>query len=152
MQVLFAESFDADQNSHCHVHSLLRHSREHNASSLSKVSSWISFAQALVMTHEGTDYRQFDTYLWRKLAPVRPLLSFGRSATAEPRTKPQYCVWHWWQDCLCSPLSLHSAVNDHHHPRDSTLKSLLWNYLHHIFKVSGMCRCCCASLEKNTDV
>ena len=40
----------------------------------------------------------FDTYLWEKLRPVRPILSWGRCAKADPTTHPRFAVWHWWQD------------------------------------------------------
>jgi hypothetical protein len=55
-------------------------------------------AQALVVTHELSPERDFDTYLSRRLSPVRPLLSFGRSAKAFPQTRMDEVVYHWWKD------------------------------------------------------
>ena len=49
-----------------------------------------------------TPERDFDTYLSRRLAPLRPLLSYGRSAKAYPPTKAATAVYCWWRDlCLC---------------------------------------------------
>lgn len=54
--------------------------------------------QALVLTHELTNESDFDTYLARRLAPVRPLISFGRSAKAWPECEAQVAVFCWWRD------------------------------------------------------
>ena len=54
--------------------------------------------QALVLTHELTKERDFDTYLPRRLAPLRPLLSYGRSAKAYPQADASHCVFSWWKD------------------------------------------------------
>ena len=62
-----------------------------------------------MLTHELTPEADMDTYLARRLAPVRPLLSFGRSAKAYPRVPASVAVYSWWKDWLsvvtcCSPL------------------------------------------------
>ena len=49
--------------------------------------------QALVLTHELTPESDVTTYLPRKLAPLRPLLSFGRSAKAYPQAQAMHCVY-----------------------------------------------------------
>jgi hypothetical protein len=55
-------------------------------------------SQALVVTHELSPERDIDTYLSRRLSPVRPLLSFGRSAKAFPQTRMDEVVYYWWKD------------------------------------------------------
>ena len=61
-----------------------------------------SFLEALVITHELSPPEVFDTYLYDKCRPVRPILSYGRCAKMEPHCKPHLAVWHWWQDsALC---------------------------------------------------
>ena len=45
-----------------------------------------------------TQESYFDTYLPRRLAPLRPLLSYGRSAQAYPQAKAMHCVYSWWKD------------------------------------------------------
>ena len=56
------------------------------------------FSKALVLTHELTPEKDFDTYLGRRLAPVRPLLSYGRSAKAFPKVEARQAVYRWWKD------------------------------------------------------
>ena len=61
-----------------------------------------SFLKALVITHELTPPELFDTYLYDKCRPVRPILSYGRFAKMNPPCQPHLAVWHWWQDsALC---------------------------------------------------
>ena len=50
-----------------------------------------------MLTHElaqGT----YDPYLADMLAPLRPLLCFGRSAKAFPTGQPRHAVMSWWRD------------------------------------------------------
>ena len=54
--------------------------------------------QALILTHELSDEKTFDTYLVHELAPLRPLICFGRSANAPPRVGSQHAVRSWWED------------------------------------------------------
>ena len=62
-----------------------------------------SFLKALVITHELSPGVLFDTYLYDKCHPVRPILSYGRSAKMDPPCAPHLAVWHCWQDsALCS--------------------------------------------------
>ena len=61
-----------------------------------------SFLEALVITHELSPPEVFDTYLYDKCAPLRPILCYGRSAKMDPPCPPHLAVWHWWQDsALC---------------------------------------------------
>ena len=53
-----------------------------------------------MLAHELTLERDFDTYLSRRLSPLRPLLSYGRSARAFPQTQVDEVVYNWWKDCL----------------------------------------------------
>ena len=61
--------------------------------------------QALVLTHELTPSRDFDTCLARRLAPVRPLLSYGRSAKSYPQAPAKVAVYSWWKDGLTNRAS-----------------------------------------------
>ena len=54
--------------------------------------------EALILTHELTPEGDFDTYLARELQPLRPLISFGRSAKAFPECEPKVAVFSWWRD------------------------------------------------------
>ena len=56
--------------------------------------------KALVLTHELTADREFDTYLARRLAPLRPLLSYGRAARAFPPVPAKVAVYSWWKDLI----------------------------------------------------
>ena len=56
-------------------------------------------SQALIVTHQLAEKDQFDSYLTQVLFPLRPVLSFGRSAAAEPAASVETCVWYWWKDC-----------------------------------------------------
>ena len=51
-----------------------------------------------MLTHELTPESDFDTYLVRAISPVRPLISFGRSAKAWPMCEPAVAVYSWWRD------------------------------------------------------
>ena len=62
------------------------------------VDSMQNNMQALILTHELTPESDFDTYLARTLKPVRPLISFGRSAKAWPPCEPSVAVFCWWRD------------------------------------------------------
>jgi hypothetical protein len=55
-------------------------------------------SQALVLTHELSRPEDYDGYLPRVLAPLRPVLSFGRSARAWPPAKVNSAVFHWWRE------------------------------------------------------
>ena len=52
----------------------------------------------LILTHERADENMFDTYLLDQMFPVRPLICFGRSASASPVVKKEDAVRHWWED------------------------------------------------------
>ena len=65
-----------------------------------RVDSMQNNMQALILTHELTPETEFDTYLTRTLKPVRPLISFGRSAKAWPPCEPSVAVFCWWRDRL----------------------------------------------------
>ena len=54
--------------------------------------------QALIVTQQLAETDQFDSYVTRALLHVRPALTFGRSAKAEPAARIEDCVWYWWQD------------------------------------------------------
>ena len=54
--------------------------------------------EVLVLTHEESDHKFYDTYLWEKLSPARPTLCFGRAAKRDPQCLVNKAVWHWWQD------------------------------------------------------
>ena len=56
------------------------------------------------MTHPLAEEDQFDTYLNQALQPLRPVLTFGRSAKAEPAARIEHCVWYWWKDCPLAKL------------------------------------------------
>jgi hypothetical protein len=66
--------------------------------------------QAFILSHELTPKNQMDTYLARQLSPLRPMISFGRAAKADPVCKPEECVWYWWKDMLWKQPRTHLAV------------------------------------------
>ena len=51
------------------------------------------------MTHESSSATEADCYLAQRLAPLRPVLSFGRCPDAEPKCTPGEAVRSWWQAC-----------------------------------------------------
>jgi hypothetical protein len=54
--------------------------------------------EALILTHELTKEEDMDAYLPTQLAPLRPVICFGRSAAAPPAVPKRHAVWHWWKD------------------------------------------------------
>ena len=54
--------------------------------------------QALALTHELAHPSSYDSYLVEALKPLRPLYSFGRSASAYPAVKTNMSVMNWWRD------------------------------------------------------
>ena len=50
-----------------------------------------------MLTHELAE-GTYDPYLADMLAPLRPVLCFGRSAKAFPSTKPSHAVMSWWRE------------------------------------------------------
>ena len=50
-----------------------------------------------MLTHELAD-KKYDPYLADMLAPLRPLLCFGRSAKAFPVGPPQHAVMSCWRE------------------------------------------------------
>lgn len=51
-----------------------------------------------MLTHEQATPQVYDDYLVHRLKPVRPLLTFGRSAAAFPTTGMKCAVMSWWRD------------------------------------------------------
>ena len=49
-------------------------------------------SQALNVAQQLAETDQFDSYVTRALQPVRPVLTFGRSAKAEPAARIEDCV------------------------------------------------------------
>ncbi len=66
--------------------------------------------QAFILSHELTPKDDMDTYLARQLSPLRPMISFGRAAKADPVCKSEECVWYWWKDVLWKQPRTHLAV------------------------------------------
>jgi hypothetical protein len=58
----------------------------------------IWYVQAFILSHELSPTKEMDTYLARQLKPLRPMISFGRAAKADPECKTHECVWYWWKD------------------------------------------------------
>jgi hypothetical protein len=58
----------------------------------------IWYVQAFILSHELSPKEEMDTYLARQLKPLRPMISFGRAAKADPECKTHECVWYWWKD------------------------------------------------------
>ena len=54
--------------------------------------------KAIILTHEKTNIKEFDLYLVQKLAPLRPILFYGRAATLNPVAKSKYAVFDWWKE------------------------------------------------------
>ena len=56
--------------------------------------------KALVLSHEKAEDDTIDSYLASMLFPMRPVVCWGRSATAEPRCDPCDAIWYWFKDLL----------------------------------------------------
>lgn len=56
--------------------------------------------KALVLSHEGAPDDTIDTYLASMLFPMRPVVCWGRSASAEPRCEPCDAIWYWFKDLM----------------------------------------------------
>ena len=54
--------------------------------------------QVLVTTHELVKTERADQYLAAKMAPIVPLMLYGRSARAAPTCPPGECLWYTWRD------------------------------------------------------
>ena len=59
-------------------------------------------SKALVVTYSMQRTDEVDDYLSQKLAPVVPLLVFGRVAGAEPKCTKDKALFYCWKDCLVS--------------------------------------------------
>jgi hypothetical protein len=70
-----------------------------------------------------------DTYLATQLSPLRPMISFGRAARADPVCKPEECVWYWWKDTYRKQPHIQVSVLPVSLPPGTTL-SLLHELLH----------------------
>ena len=55
-------------------------------------------AQAIVISYEGHKHEDLSTYISRLLHPLVPLVLFGRTAHAHPKTGKENVVYHWWKD------------------------------------------------------
>ncbi len=53
--------------------------------------------QALVISHEGAKVEDLDTYLADKLAPLQPIILWGRTASAMPAVPKEQAVYYWWK-------------------------------------------------------
>ena len=51
-----------------------------------------------MITHELVNFDRADQYLAAKMAPIVPLLLYGRSARAAPTCPPGECLWYTWRD------------------------------------------------------
>ena len=80
--------------------------------------------QAFILSHELTPKNDMDTYLARQLSPLRPMISFGRAAKADPVCKPEECVWYWWKDVQWKQPHTHLAVMPVSLPPGPTLSLL----------------------------
>ena len=54
--------------------------------------------QVLVLTHEQASLRELEPYAAAALAPLRPLLLYGRTGLAAPSCDRKHSVWHGWMD------------------------------------------------------
>ena len=82
--------------------------------------------KALVLTHELTKDSDLDTYLARRLAPVRPLISWGRSAKAYPQVEVQNSVFSWWQDWSLNQFLLGCLIGGVSCSRNVFFCTLFW--------------------------
>jgi hypothetical protein len=70
----------------------------------------VCHVQAFILSHELTPEEEMSTCLARQLSPLRPMISFGRAAKADPVCKPEECVWYWWKDVQWKQPHTHLAV------------------------------------------
>ena len=54
--------------------------------------------EALVLSHEEATMQETEPYLQRRLAPLRPLIMYGRSASLDPPCAKDECVYYGWRD------------------------------------------------------
>ena len=54
--------------------------------------------QALALTHTGASEAELEPYLSTRLAPLQPVVLFGRNAKRVPECHPQECVYYAWRD------------------------------------------------------
>ena len=52
----------------------------------------------LILTHEGANEEDCDTYLQEYVYPCRPLVVYSRSAKKEPQCHIKEALWYCWKE------------------------------------------------------
>ena len=60
---------------------------------------FLMLLQALVLSHERASGEEIEPYASVRLAPLQPLVLYGRSAAMAPECDKDQCVWYAWRDC-----------------------------------------------------
>lgn len=56
-----------------------------------------SLDKALVVSYEGAKVEDLNTYLAHKLAPLQPIILWGRTASMMPAVPKEHAVYYWWK-------------------------------------------------------
>ena len=64
-----------------------------------------------MISYEGASEDSVDCYLAEKLAPLQPIILWGRTANIDPVVDKSHAVYYWWLDF---PL-LKKGLSFYHH-------------------------------------
>jgi hypothetical protein len=73
--------------------------------------------EVLVLSHEAATTQETEPYLQTRLAPLRPLILFGRTASRHPPCHKQECVYYGWRDRLVKRASGLCGAGTRHVPK-----------------------------------
>ena len=59
--------------------------------------NWMHW-QAVVISYEGAGQDTYSTYLAEKLAPLQPIVLWGRTAAQMPSVRKEHAVYYWWKE------------------------------------------------------
>ena len=51
-----------------------------------------------MISYEGASPDSVDCYLAEKLAPLQPVILWGRTASMDPKVDKSHAVYYWWLD------------------------------------------------------
>ena len=51
-----------------------------------------------MISYEGASQDSVDCYLAEKLAPLQPIILWGRTANIDPVVDKSHAVYYWWLD------------------------------------------------------
>jgi len=64
-----------------------------------------------VLTHESAPVDEQMPYFGQRLAPLRPVWCYGRSAKLQPSCPPKTAIYHWFQEMCQLVMSMSETIS-----------------------------------------